>query len=105
VSTRGTRQIAKRPAPRTVHIVLDDESGYPGWEATARASFPARILFDLDSGDLPRIFAALDGIIVSHNLPDSNDQLAASMADVDPKEGALAIASGLFDAIGKLPNR
>lgn len=98
------RRPAKRPAQRTVTVVI--ESGdFEGWEATARADFPARILTDLESGKVARIMAALDVIIVDHNFPSADDQLAETMADVDPYDGLLAVADAIFRAIEKLPSR
>jgi hypothetical protein len=103
VTPAGT-SVAKRPEARTVTVRVS-EGLYAGWEATARADFPARILFDLQGKDAARALAAVDAIILSHNLPDERGELAASMADVDPGEGAWLIVGMLFDAIGALPNR
>lgn len=100
----SARKPAKRPAPRTVTVAVA-EGDFAGWEATARADFPARVLADLQSDSIARIMAALDVIIVDHNFPDATDAIAGSMADVDPYEGLLRIAGELFEAIGKLPNR
>jgi hypothetical protein len=97
------RKPARRPDPRTVQVSLDGD--FDGWQATARADFPAGWLVDLASGDLARIVNVLDRIILDHNLPNSDDQLAEKMADVDPYEGLLAIATAVFDAIGTLPKR
>jgi hypothetical protein len=98
------RKPAKRPAIRTVHVLLED-GDFAGWEATARADFPARLLSDLQSGNIGRIIGVLDAIVLDHNFPDEKDQLATSMGDVDPYDGLLEVAGGIFDAIGKLPNR
>jgi hypothetical protein len=38
-------------------------------------------------------------------MPDVNDEVAASMCEVDPYSGLMEVASAIFDAIGKLPNR
>jgi hypothetical protein len=102
--TVAKRKPAKRPAPRTVHVLIAD-GDFAGWEATARADFPARVLSDLQSESIERIMHALDVIIIDHNFPDASDQLAETMQDVDPYEGILKIAGELFDALGKLPNR
>ena len=98
------RKAAPRPEPRTVDVAVV-KGDFVGWEATARADFPARILADLQSSDIARIMAALDVIVVSHNFPDSTGEIAAAMADVDPYDGLLLVAGEIFDAIGKLPNR
>lgn len=98
------RRPAKRPAARTVTVTIMS-GDFEGWEATARADFPARLLTDLSSGDMGRIIAALDEIITEHNFPDAADELAETMADVDPYSGLIRVSTDIFDAIGKLPNR
>ena len=100
-----TRKPAKRPAPRTVHFALNGTSDYTGWEATAKVDFPAAVLFDLESGELPRIIKAMDRIVTDHNMPDDQGKVATTMAEVDPVEGMMAVLNGLFDAMAKLPNR
>ena len=100
--TADVGTVAQRPEPRTVTV--HGEGRWEGWEATARADFPARILFDLSqTDDLPRFYAALDSIVIEHNLPGTDGELAPSMADVDPRQGAQHISSLLFEAIGNLP--
>ena len=98
------RKPAKRPVSRTVTVAIE-EGDFAGWQATARADFPAGLLADLQSGDIGSIIGVLDKIITDHNFPDANDELAATMADVDPYDGLLTVSSEIFDAIGKLPNR
>jgi hypothetical protein len=98
------RKAAKRPQARTVSVKLE-AGDFAGWEAMARADFPARLLGDLQSGSIDRIIGVLDAIVVDHNLPDANDEIAVTMADVDPYAGLMAIANEIFDAMGKLPNR
>lgn len=98
------RRPAKRPDPRTVTVKIT-KGDYVDWEATARADFPARLLTDLMSGDVSRLMHVLDEIVIEHNFPNSQDELAETMADVDPYGGLLEMASEIFDAIGKLPNR
>lgn len=97
------RKAAKRPDPRTVTV--HGKGDFAEWEATARADFPASLLGDLQSGSIDRILTVMDAIVTDHNMPDSNDQIAAKMADVDPYTGMVEIATAIFDAIGKLPNR
>jgi hypothetical protein len=98
------RRPAKRPATRTVEVVI--KSGdFEGWEATARADFPAKLLADLESGQIGKIITVLDAIIVSHNFPNADDEIAASMGDVDPYPGLMKVAGEIFDEIAKLPNR
>jgi uncharacterized tellurite resistance protein B-like protein len=98
------RKAAKRPAPRTVTVAIEG-GDFDGWEATARADFPAALLEDLQSGSISRIIAVLDAIVTDHNMPDSEDNVAAKMADVDPYAGLMEVANAIFDKIGKLPNR
>lgn len=102
--TTARRKPARRPAPRVVTVAIS-EGDFAGWEATARADFPARVLADLQSESIERIMNALDAIIVTHNFPDASDELASTMADVDPYDGLLKIAAEIFEALGKLPNR
>jgi hypothetical protein len=47
----------------------------------------------------------MDQIMVSHNLPGTDGNLAPSMLDVDPSEGAVAVISLAIEAISNLPNR
>ena len=94
---------AARPAARTVTVRLP--SPYEGWEATLRADFPLRVLEDLASGEIPKLTAALDRIVITHNFPDSADQVAASMMDVDPSDGVVALANAFHDELGRLPPR
>lgn len=98
------RKAAKRPEARLVHVVIA-EGDFVGWEATARADFPARLLSDLQSGSVDRLIHVLDEIITDHNFPDANDEAAESMADVDPYAGLLKVGGELLDAIARLPNR
>jgi len=100
-----SRPPATRPAPRTVDVSLNGDSPYSGWSATVRADFPARVLADLQSGNVERILRALDVIVVSHNFPNADGELAESMADVDPYTGLFAVAGQALNAIGSLPNR
>ena len=99
-----TRQPAPRPAGRSVDVTLA-EGPFATWSVTAAADFPAGMLADLQSGDLALIIAVMDAIVTDHNLPNDQGELAASMRDVSPYDGLLAIAAELFQAIGKLPNR
>jgi hypothetical protein len=102
--TTANRKAAKKPPTRTVEVKIT-EGDFAGWEATARADFPARVLADLQSQDIERIMRALDTIILTHNFPDTDGELATAMADVDPYEGLMKIGGEVFDALGKLPNR
>ena len=90
------------PEPRKVSIAL--QGVFAGWTATARADFPAGWLADLQSGEIGKIVAVLDRIVLEHNFPGDDGQLAPSFADV-PYDAMLAAATAVFDAIGKLPNR
>lgn len=98
------RKAARRPTPRTVSVSVT-KGEFEGWEATAKADFPAGLLGDLQSGNIDKIIGVLDAIVIDHNMPDMDDEIAKSMAEVDPYAGLMEIANLVFDAIGKLPNR
>lgn len=102
--TAPKRRPAKRPARRTVSVRIET-GDFAGWECTALADFPARALADLQSESVERIMRALDVIVVDHNFPSSSDELATSMADVDPYDGLMAVSARIFEELGKLPNR
>lgn len=101
--TTPKKRAAKKPAPRTVEVKLSGE--FEGWEMTARADFPAKVLARLQSDRIDDITSALDSIVIEHNFPDADGEVAGSMADVDPFEGMRNAANQLFEEIGKLPNR
>lgn len=100
---------APRPAPRTVTV--EGKGEWAGWHLTARADFPAQIMFDLELadtssvGDLVRVFATFDRLILDHNMPDMDGNVAAHLAEVDPKEGAVYMLGEALTAIGRLPPR
>lgn len=98
------RRAAKRPEPRTVHVVIE-EGDFAGWEATVRADFPASLMRGFESGRLDDILAVMELIITEHNMPNGEDEIAEHLADVDPYAGLLAIANEIGAALGKLPNR
>lgn len=98
----------RRPAPRprrTVEIRIA-EGDFAGWECTAYRDFPARILTQLETKD-PKAFLAVAAQLIvpgSWNFPDSDDQVAATLEDVDPLTGILVVMEALFDTIAALPN-
>ena len=98
------RRPARRPAARTVEVGIA-EGDFEGWRCTAKVDFPARHLAALQSRDAGAFLEVMDAIIVDHNFPNDRDELAESMADVDPYAGLVAMASAIFDAIGALPPR
>src|SRR5262245_2283631 len=95
--------VAKRPPTRYVDVAL--KAPYAGWQARARADFPARLLADLQTSDVHRVIRALEGIVVEHNFPNEQGELAASIADVDPYDAVIEAGIAIIDALGKLPNR
>lgn len=100
-----SRRPARKPKPRTVQVTVPD-GDFAGWSCTAKADFPSRILSDLQSGNLDRIMAALDAIVVDHNFPsEAGDTVAKTMADVDPYTGLMKVAGDVFAAIQALPPR
>lgn len=109
----GAKRAAKRPPARTVHVVLPYEpkgkrpigEAFDGWEATARADFPAGWLADLQSGDPARAVEAGSKIILEHNMPNADDQVAATIGDVEPFDGVFVMLEAIAYAIGSLPPR
>lgn len=98
------RKAAKRPAPRTVEVTIED-GDFAGWWAIARADFPARLVAGLESGKIASVLAALEAIIVEHNMPDSTGEIATTLGDVDPYSGLLAVANAVGEKLRQLPNR
>jgi hypothetical protein len=100
---------AHAPAPRTVSVTGSGD--FAGWQLTARADFPAQVMFDLElsdaskADDLRRVFTTFDRLIISHNLPDMDGNVAERLADVDPKEGAVLMLGEALTAISRLPPR
>lgn len=98
------RTAAAAPARRTVTGRVST-GPFTGWEVTGHVDFPARVLADLQSGNLDRLLPALDKIVTEHNLPDADGKVAQSMADVVPYDGMLEVAGALLEAITALPPR
>ena len=96
------KRAAARPAPRTIPISLDGD--YAGWEATARADFPSRLLYDLSSNDEARMYGALNKIVIEHNFPDDSGEIAGSLEDVD-WAAITKLMEGISKGIADLPNR
>lgn len=94
--------VAQRPPGRTAELELP--APYEGWTATVRLDFPARILFDLGSGELDQVCEGLDAIIVEHNFPDETGNLAKSMADVDPAWAVVALLKAYNKHRATVPN-
>ena len=104
VAIREKRRPAKRPTPRTITVGMA-EGDFAGWQCEAKIDFPASLLADLQSQDAIRFLHVMDAIVVDHNFPNADDEIAATMADVDPYSGLVAMARQIFDAIGALPPR
>jgi hypothetical protein len=101
---RQARKAAARPAPRTVTV--DDLGGaYAGWSATMRVDWPAGWMQAVEAGELAGILMVLDRAVTTHNMPDADGNIAATMAEVDPASGMALMASELLDRMGKLPPR
>lgn len=101
---RLSQRVAARPPARTVHVAIDD-GAFAGWEATARADFPARLLVDLESGSAAKVLGVLEAIVIEHNFPDETGELAATLGDVEPFDGIMVVSGKLLEAIGRLPPR
>lgn len=86
---------------RTLTVRIPD-GPFAGWEATIRIHFPARELAALQSGQVDRMIAAFDRIIVDHNLTDDDGRPASSVADVD-YAGMFALLKACMDAVSALP--
>lgn len=94
-------------APRVEHrtVELELPSPYEGWRFTARLDFPARVLMDLQSGDFETVIKAMDTVlVVDHNFPDVNGDIAASMLDVDPLDAVMTAVTTYSNHRTTLPN-
>ena len=71
-----------------------------------RVDFKARLLVDLQSGDFGRILAALEKIVVRHNIPDFDDpgKRAETLGDAD-LDGLNALMEAFGEARKSLPPR
>lgn len=97
-------RVAPQPERRKVTVSIE-EGPFAGWELTAYADFPARLMVKLQSGEVAAILEALEAIVLEHNLPDMlTGELATELEAVD-YEGVLLMSTRLFEAIGRLPNR
>ena len=95
---------AGTPVPaRTVSA--NGEGPYADWHVTLRSDFSARMLVELQSGDVLRVMAAVDPLVVEHNFPDGAGALASSILDAVPWDAALTVVTRALGEIGKLPNR
>lgn len=101
---RAVRAVAKRPPARTIDVELNGGGAFDGWWLRARADFPAALLAELQSGDIARVMAVLDVVIVDHNMPDEQGELAGELGQVQ-YDGLLRMAGALFDELGRLPPR
>lgn len=98
------KSTAHRPKPRTVEVAV--ESGdFEGWRATVRVDFPAKVLEDMQSGNVERIMRAAELVILEHNFPDSEGFVATRLTDVDPFGGIVAVLNLGMGAIKSLPPR
>lgn len=98
------KRAAKRPPTRTVEVGIA-EGDFAGWQATFRVDFPARLLEEFESGSAQRVIAALQKLVIEHNFPDVDGEVAATLIDVDPYTGLVAIADAYMDALRALPPR
>jgi hypothetical protein len=95
------RSAAARPEVRTVTLSLPEP--YAGWTFTARTDYPARVLEDLTSDNIFQVARALNLIVLEHNFPDINGNVAGDLMDVDPVGGIIA-ALGEYNRSRKVPN-
>lgn len=87
---------------RTVTVEGDGDTST--WTLTIRTGFSARMLEDLGSGDLFRILRAADQLVVDHNMPNVEGEVAPSLMDVYPAQAAQAMVMRALDAMSKVPN-
>lgn len=99
------RKAGTRPAARTVEATGKAGGEFADWWCRARVDFRAAWLVELGSGDVARIIRVLGLIILEHNFPDADGEVAATLEDVDPYDGLMHVAGELTDAIGTLPPR
>lgn len=99
--TTGKRA-GKKISRRQVTATLEDP--YEGWTLTIWADFSARLLADLQSGDVARILSFLEAVTIDHTLPDDTGEIAKSLGDVD-YQGLLKVAEAAMEAIARLPPR
>ncbi|HEV8282351.1 MAG TPA: hypothetical protein VGQ02_10850 [Candidatus Limnocylindrales bacterium] len=98
------KRAAKRPPTRTVEVGIA-EGDFEGWRATLKVDFPAKLLEEFESGSAQRVINALQRLVVDHNFPDAEGEVAATLMDVDPYTGLVAIADAYLSAIRALPPR
>jgi len=89
--------VAARPEPRTV--VIAGAGRFDGWRARVSLDWPAELLEELTSGDVPRMMAAADQVILEHNFPDSTGAHATDLRKVDPVRGVFAVLKQLDVAL------
>lgn len=96
-------EAAPRLEGRTVTLELD--TPYQGWWIEWRTDFPARYLEAMAEADSwPAVCRVLDRwIVVAHNFPDLDGNVAASMLDVMPIE-AVGAAMAAAKKASALPN-
>jgi hypothetical protein len=98
------KRAAKKPAVRTVDVGIA-EGDFEGWQATFKVDFPASYLEDLESKNAVKFLAVMDKLIVDHNFPDVEGEVAATMRDVDPYTGLVRVSEAYLDALRALPPR
>jgi hypothetical protein len=102
--TTARRKGAPRPKPRTIEAGIA-EGDFAGWKATVRIDFPAKLLGEFQSGNVDRILAAATLIVSDWNFPDSDGNVAETLADVDPFVGIVVVVNQAMGAIASLPPR
>jgi hypothetical protein len=98
------KRAAKKPPVRTVEVGVA-EGDFEGWRATFKVDFPASYLEDLESKNALKFLAVMDKLIVDHNFPDADGEVAESMRDVDPYTGLVRVSEAYLDALRALPPR
>lgn len=92
-----------KPQFRTVEITLS--APFDGWTATMKAEgVPARVMIDLQSGNVERALTAIDRLIIKHNFLSSEGELAPSVLDA-PMDALTQAVERWSEAVAALPPR
>lgn len=92
-----------KPQFRTVDVTLG--APFEGWTATMRAEgVPARVMIDLQSGNVERAMGAVERLISKHNFLDEAGNPCASVLDA-PIDALTECVTKWSEAVAALPPR
>lgn len=90
-----------RPEFKTIEVVLTEP--FEGWRAKMRVGgVPARVMIDLQSGEVERALTAVDRLIIEHNFLDENGEPAKSVLDA-PMDALTQSIEKWSGAVSSLP--